>query len=216
MEAPDLFARLHIECRNEAADAHVAAGRTDDHLVLDDQRRVRNGVSLGRARDGRIPDQPAAFGVDREQMRVDRAHEERVAKDSEPAIDAAAAGSRVRRGLMRVRPEHTARDRVEGDDIVGRLNGIENAIDDEGRRLEFFERARLPHPLQLQVPGVGRRDLRERAEALVEQRARVTEPVLGLPLGVQNAIERDLRLQARQPREIPGGTVRTIMDWPCL
>ena len=56
----------------------------------------------------------------------------------------------------------------------GRLHRVEHAVDDERRGLELLERPRLPHPLQL----AGSSALAvvicvERAEALVDQRARV-------------------------------------------
>ena len=87
--------------------------------------------------------------------------------------------------------------RVEGDDFVDALRGralqrVQHAVDDERRRLEFLERLALPHPLQLEVLHVGRRDLRQRAVALVEQVLRIRQPVLRLFLGVLNAVERHL------------------------
>ena len=46
VEAPSLLARLRVERGDVAADPHVAAGRADDHFVLDDVRRHRDRVEL--------------------------------------------------------------------------------------------------------------------------------------------------------------------------
>ena len=81
------------------------------------------------------------------------------------AIDATAARARLRRRLVAVGPEDAARGAVDGDHVVGRLDGVEHAVHGKRRRFEFLQRLRLEHPLQLQVLHVGRRDLRERRMA---------------------------------------------------
>jgi hypothetical protein len=134
------------------------------------------------------------------QVRVDRAHIQGVAQDRDAAIHAAAARASLGRGLVMVGPEHAARRRVQRDDVVRRLHGIENAVDDERRCLELLERARLPDPLQLELADRPRIDLIEPAVALVVDRARIAQPVLRLAPGGDDALERDLRLQ-RQARE---------------
>ena len=44
VEAPRFRARLGVQRRNEPADALVAAGRSDQHLVSDGQRHQREGL----------------------------------------------------------------------------------------------------------------------------------------------------------------------------
>ena len=189
VEAPDLPAVFRVERRDVPANAEIAAGHADDDLVLDDDGRVRDGVFLGdllaELRGGDVPDDLARLRVDRDQMRVDRAHVERVAQNRQPAAHAAAARPRRDLRLVLERPERPAGHGVERDDLIDALHGrslqrVEHAVHDERRRLEFLERLRLPHPLQVEVLHVGRRDLRERAEALIEQRPRVAGPVLRL------------------------------------
>src|SRR5690606_36836186 len=60
IEAPHLLAGLRVERGDVCADAHVAAGRADDHLVLDDVWRHRDREALGRLRDLRLPYELAA------------------------------------------------------------------------------------------------------------------------------------------------------------
>ena len=110
VEAPGFLAGLRVECRDVAADGAVAARRADDHFVLDDQRRVRDGVAVGRrVADGGVPEDLPVLGVDREQVRVERSHEKRVAEDGESAIDASAAERALRApacrgGVQKMRP----------------------------------------------------------------------------------------------------------------
>ena len=169
VEAPGLGARRGVERGDEPADAVFAARRPDDDLVLDDERRERERIAERRIDDGLVPDRPAAFRVERDQMAVDRAHEQRVAENRHAAVHAAAADARQRRNGGGVDPEHPSRAGVERHDVVRREDGVHHAVDDERRGLEllvgFGRRPRLKDPLQLQVPDVGRRDLRERAVA---------------------------------------------------
>ena len=57
------------------------------------------------------------------QVRVDRAHVERVAEDRQAAAHAAAARARLERRLVFERPERPAGDGVERDDLVDALDG---------------------------------------------------------------------------------------------
>ena len=202
VEAPQFLAAGRIEGRDEAADAEVAAGGTDDQLVLDDLRRDGESVAgFGpRAGDGDIPERPSALRIDREEMAVDGAHEQTLAQDRDTAVHASAAGPRLLRGFVAVGPEDAARGAVDRDDVVGRLDGVEHAVHGERRRFEFLERLGLEHPLQFQVLHVGRRDLRERRVTPAEHVARVAEPVVGLRGGAHDAVEGDLRTQRRVRR----------------
>ena len=197
VEAPDFLAGRGIERGDETADAVFAARRPDDHLVLDDERRQRERVTRLRLGDRLVPDRLAGLGIDRDQMAVDRSHEQRVAEDREPAVDAAAADARQRRDPRRVDPEHASGGGIERHDVVRRQHRVHDAVDDERRRFEFLvglgRPARLEHPLQLQVLHVRRRDLRERAVAVAGQVPGVRQPVLRFLIGAENAVEGDLR-----------------------
>ena len=86
-------------------------------------------------------------------------------------------------------PEDPAGHGIERHHIVGRLDGVENAVDHQRRRLELLERPRLPHPLQLEILDVGRSDLRERAIALAADGSGIGEPILGFLVGMQDAVK---------------------------
>ncbi len=76
VEAPDFLAGLRIERRDVAADRAVAAAGADDHLVLHDRRVVRDRVAAPSASATcDVPDLLAALRVDRDQVRVERAHD---------------------------------------------------------------------------------------------------------------------------------------------
>ncbi len=60
-------------------------------------------------RDLHVPHELAALRIDREQMRVDRAHEQRIAQDRHAAIHASAARTRVGRRLVRDTSKTAAR-----------------------------------------------------------------------------------------------------------
>ena len=186
---------------DEAADAELAAGDADDDLVLDDQRSMRDGVALLGLGDVSVPQRLAVLGVDGNQTRVDGAHEERVAGDRDSAIHAPAAEPCKRRRCVVVGPEHPPGRGVERDDVVGRLDCVHHAVDDQGRRLEFFERARLEDPLELQIPDVVLRDLGEGAVALAEHRAGMRQPVVRLAGGVEETLPGHLRVERSDERE---------------
>src|SRR5207237_8545112 len=121
------LAGFTIDRADESADAQVAARDADDDLVFDDDRRMRDGVLLRRLLadllDHVIPENAAGLRVDGDQMRVDRAHVERVAENRETAADAAAAWARFEQRLVLDMPERPARDRIERDHFVDALRG---------------------------------------------------------------------------------------------
>ncbi len=170
----------------------VTAARADQHLVVDDERRHRDRVVIGRIGDAGAPLELPADRIDGDQMRVDGAHEQGLAVDGETAVDHAATGARLGRVLVGEGPEHAPGRRIERDDVVRCLHGVENPVDDERRRLELLERARLPDPLQLEPGDVVARDLVEQAVALVVVGGGVVEPVFGLVGGVFQPLESDL------------------------
>ena len=163
---------------------------------------MRNREFVHRARRLGVPQDLAGLGVDGEQVRIDGAHEERIAEDRQSAAHAAAAGAGFRGRLVLERPERAAGHRIERHHLIASLHGralqrVEHAIHGQCGRLELLQRPGLPDPLQLQVLHVRRRDLRQLAVALVEDRSRVAQPVLRFLVGAQQAVERHLLSEER-------------------
>ncbi len=192
---------------DEPADAVLAARHADDHLVLHHQRRHGQRIAERVVRHLRVPDRLAALRVDGHEVRVERAHEQRVAEDRDAAIDLAAADAKRRRQHVVIDPEHAAGLRIERHDVVGRLRQVHDAVDDERRGFERLQRLRLKHPLQLEVLRVGGRDLLQRAVALAHVGAGIGQPVLRLAGGLRKALGGDLG--TRRPRRISSETAKS-------
>src|SRR5262249_58247832 len=69
---PHLLAGLRIERREETAHAQFAAGRAEQHLAVDDERRQRHVVALLVVIDRRRPCFLTGFGIERDQDRLRR------------------------------------------------------------------------------------------------------------------------------------------------
>ena len=126
-------------------------------------------------------------------MGVDRAHEQRISGDGDATVHAAAAGARHGRRRVRIGPEDAAGHGIERDDVIGRLYGVHDAIDDEWRGFELFERTGLVDPFQLEVFYVLWGHLIQRAVALAHHVTGIGEPVLRLFAGIHQPIEGHLR-----------------------
>src|SRR6202035_1778754 len=55
VEAPNFLPGLRLKRSNVAADRAVAARGAHDHLILDDQRRVRDGIAVLGGTDSHVP-----------------------------------------------------------------------------------------------------------------------------------------------------------------
>src|SRR5579871_438114 len=80
VETPNLLSGLRVEGRNISADRAVATRCAHDYFIFDDQWSVRDCIAVGSRPDGRVPKNLAILGVDRQEMRVQRSHVERVAQ----------------------------------------------------------------------------------------------------------------------------------------
>ena len=96
------------------------------------------------------------FASMRDEMRVERAHEQRVAQHRDAAIVGAAADAGIGRRRVAVEPEHPAGLRIERDHVVRPLGHVHDAVDDERVRLPGPEHLILQHPLLLEVLDVAR------------------------------------------------------------
>ena len=210
VKLPDFFSGLGVKRRDEAANAVFAAGHTHDHLIFHDQRRDGKGVALRVFGDLRLPDRPSALRVDGHDVRVERAHEKRIAEHRQAAIHLAAAYRQVLRQHIVIHPKHASGFRVERDGVVGRLREIHDAVDDERRGLECLQRLRLKHPFQLEVLYVGGRNLLQRAVTLAHVGAGIGEPVLRFAGGLGQSIRRNLCAECySSQRQHHGGSKRT-------
>ena len=176
VEAPELLARLRLVRGNESANAEFTAAHTDDDLVFHHQRRMHDRIPGLAAFHLHLPPLAAGGGIDRDEIRVDGPHEQRVAKDGQPAIVIAAAVDSPR-GRMPVDPEHSSRRGIERDHVVRGRDGIHHAVDDQRRRLERRADARLIDPARHERGHVAGGDLRQRRVALVRVVAAEGEPV---------------------------------------
>ena len=86
-EPPGALAGIRVVGVDEAAASVLAAGRADDHLVLDDQRRDRRGIALLEVLHHHVPHDVAGLHVEGEEVRVERGHEQLVAENAEAAVD---------------------------------------------------------------------------------------------------------------------------------
>src|SRR5262249_27270776 len=147
IETPDFFARLRIERGEEPSYRAVSTSGSDDNLVFDHKWGMRHRVTR-RGGDRRVPKQIAGLRADRDQVRVQRSHIKRVAKYRQSAIDTTATGARSLRDVVAECPELTAGGRVKSHNlrvpigivrIVGSLDRVEDAVEHERCRFEFFE-----------------------------------------------------------------------------
>ena len=200
VEAPCFPAAPRVEGRNEPADPILAAADTDDDLVFDDQRGVGDRITRLAIGHFRVPQRAAGLRVDGNEMGVERAHVERVAENRQAAVVRAAADDQRRVQRVAVDPEDAAGLGVERDDVVQPLRQVHDAVDDQRCGLPVPGDRGLVHPFQLEVFGVCRRNLRERAVALTEVAAGVHQPVPGFLRGICEAIRTDLRMRAARHR----------------
>ena len=192
VEAPSLFAAVRFKGSDEAANAIFAAGQADDHFVFHHERRHGHGITRGRVSELVIPNRVAVPGIQGDQVRVHGGHEQRVAKDGHAAVHDSATRARIGRGRVVINPKHAAALGVNRDHIVGRLREVHDPIDNQRSGLEFLQRLRLKHPLQLEILDVCGVDLLERAIALAHVAAGVGQPVLRFAGRAQQAVGSDL------------------------
>jgi hypothetical protein len=86
-------------------------------------------------------------------MRVERGHEKPVAEDAEALVDQSAAGRQAgRRQLASVPPDLTSGPRIERPRVVVRAGDVQDAIEQQRRRLESAELLGLEDPLLCRRP----------------------------------------------------------------
>ena len=158
------------------ANAVLAAGGADDHLVLDHQRRDRRRMPGLVVLERRVPHDRAGLHVERDQVRVERGHEQLVAEHAEAAVDEAAARRQVRRQLAAIAPDLAAGPRIDRPREVLRAGDVEHVVAQQRRRFEIAERRGLERPQRLEPDDVVGRDLRQRAVPMVRVVAAKRQP----------------------------------------
>src|SRR6218665_3595287 len=162
---PGQLAGLGVECLEEAAHAELAAGRADQHLALDDQRRRGDvGAVLFPVAALGAPQQLAGLGVERADHAVDAADIDLVAVQGDAAVRAVQRAQALGHFAHEL-PQQLAGLGVVGDDLVVR-RGDEHvlAVDDGGRLVARVD-AGGGRPHRAQPLDVGRRDLLQRGVA---------------------------------------------------
>src|SRR2546428_1909136 len=91
VEPPRALARVRFVRIDEAANAVLAARDSDDDLVFHDQWRASEAEALIRVRRGHVPAHATGLRIERNDVSIERAHEDAIAKRGETAILRAAA-----------------------------------------------------------------------------------------------------------------------------
>ena len=193
VEAPFALAGRGIIRVNEAANSIFPARHTDEHEILDHQRRERDAVAIAIVHRRSVPHHASGLGVQRDNMRIQRAKKNFVSQNGHPAIHAPATRPNIRRQRALILPDRPARPRVERKCAIVLARGIEDAVHNQRCRFEFPARHRLISPLGNEHRCVRRVDLVERAEPVSRVVAGVHQPVLRLLPRIQQPLRRHLR-----------------------
>ena len=201
VKAPPALSGIGIVSIDEAANAVLAAGNPNRDQVLHCQRRNGKAVSGAIVGGGHVPNHVARLGIERDHVRIERSHENLVVQDGQPAIHAPAAGTDIRRQLPLIQPDRPPCPCVEGESAVVLPSGVENPVDHKGRGLKLAGGRGLVNPLGGQRGRVAGINLPQRAETLPRVVAGISQPVLRLFVGVQQALECDLGMSANRKNE---------------
>jgi hypothetical protein len=168
-----MCAHLGIERLQDTGEVVEVARHTDQDVVANDERRVRRPVTALRVGDDDIPLHLAGVGIERDQMRIRRRQVDRI------LVDRGAAMADVEPLIRRVgvAPQLPRRSGVDRPDVVGSRD-VDDAVDEDRRRLELLGLAGLERPRQRQLTNVLWRDLRQLAVALAGKIAVVSRPIV--------------------------------------
>ena len=161
---PQFLARLGVIGGDETAHTEFAARGAQDHLAIDDQRRQRHVIAVRVVLDRGGPDLLAGLGIQRDKRRIHRGEIDFVA----PQPDAPAGGMQLQHVVgdrALVAPQQLTGLGVQRHHLVAGSRHEHHAVVDHWRRLMAFQLPGGQGPGQLQVPGIGGRDLRQRAVA---------------------------------------------------
>ena len=180
VEPPDALARCRIVGVEKAPGGIFTAGDPDDHLAVDHERcQGRRVPGLVVSQDD-VPKNPSGRAVERQQMRVERDHEQAMVKHAEASVHRRLRTvGEIGWQVATVLPERTPRARVERPREVVRAADVQHAVPQQRGRLESpaaRRRAGLKCPLGLQARNIVARDRGQRAVTLSGVIARIREP----------------------------------------
>ncbi len=179
-ETPDALARRRIVGVEEPSRRILAAGNADDHLAVDHERRERRGVADLVVGEHGVPEDAAGRAIEREQVRVERDHEQPMIEHAEAAIHRRLrAVGEIGGKIAPIGPERPACARIERPRVVVRSGDVEHVVPEQWRCLEpasARRRAGLERPFMPETGDVSRIDLRERAVAPAGVVARERQP----------------------------------------
>jgi len=167
--APHLLAAVDVVRGDIAADAIFSARNSDNHFVVNDERRVGHGLAELRIAVGCGPEHFAGLGVERVQLGIQRAGENLSVVIGDAAVDHVAASHRWREFILfrRKLPDDLA-DVVEVDCIhIVRVGALEVHHVPHHQRLPLLpaQSAGGHGPGHSHLAGIGLIDLLQRAVA---------------------------------------------------
>ena len=87
IETPESIARSRVIGIDKAPGCVLATGDADDDFIIEYQRRQGGGVALAVICQHHVPEYVAAAAVERQQMCIQRHHEQAVSQHAETTID---------------------------------------------------------------------------------------------------------------------------------
>ena len=187
MEAPEPFTGFRVVGVDEAAAGRVSAGDAHDDLVAHDKRRLLGILVLLHLAYLDVPADASGLRIERHEVGVQGSHVHCPADDRHTPIRRPAAKAQLLRKPPLVMPQLGAGPRVDGEHVIPGGGQIDHAVDKQRRRLQAIRDAGLEAPHRHQALDVVPVDLRERAEAVARVVAAPHEPVVRVPLGVEQA-----------------------------
>ena len=155
-------------------------------------------MAFVRIADARFPQQPAGARVERHHSRVARSEQNLVLRDREASQPAVA---RPLLGSGSLFPDQFAGLRIERLDDVVRVEEKEGAVVHDRMRLVRAAFSHRPHPRELEIRGVLRGDLFQRAVAPPMIVAAEHQPVAGIRLPQHLVGHRDEVLHGARHRD---------------
>ncbi len=193
VEAPDELAVLGVIGLDEAADAILAAVGADQDFAVDGGWRHRLAVALLGIADLFLPDDGAGLGVERDELRVERADIDLVVIDRDAAVVRPAAEGRDRTELRLEVPDLLAGLGVERIDVAVGGGDVHDAVNNDRRRLQRLFDFGGEDPGRMQMPHVAAVDLRVRIETRLLVIGVGVEEVFPVLVGVSELLLRDRR-----------------------